>query len=423
MTRLTRCSAWVCSIGLFYLGAAPSPTGAQIRVHPTGVNVNTQGATTAFLTFGGLGDYEPIEAAWCGALVTAAPSIGLRCDPARMFGLLPLRLDRSRLTAGAFTDIMSIPPSVGRRAYQAAAGGEQSDFFYVRRFRSRTAGRPDQYVAVTCRLAGGGARTPLALVDVALAFAGGAFVPLVRQGSAPPELAANVTYTGTGRLTGRWEVVVPGDDLPTERDLLPEASLPLEERPSQRRYTPVGRFSLFLPPNGRVHVPGPDASRLPTAVDGPYYVLLRIEAVTDKEADSDRGAAGAGSGVVAAGAVAGFPLPVLRYVVGSGDGEQPLPEEDRIALLTPSVASVVTAGVTFSWREEPGVAEYRLELRGPNDEALLSALTPGAVPAYRTPPWFAPAVSGPARWRVVALDVRGRAIARSTWREVRLTGR
>ena len=40
----------------------PFAASAQIRVNPTGVNVNMNGATTAFLTFGGLGSYRPVEA-------------------------------------------------------------------------------------------------------------------------------------------------------------------------------------------------------------------------------------------------------------------------------------------------------------------------------------------------------------------------
>src|SRR4030095_9694898 len=96
---------------------ALSHADGQVRVNPTGVNVNTNGATTVFLTFGGLGAYQPVEAIWCGELVSAAPDIGLKCDPGTIFGRLPIRLDQStRSGTGAFTDIMSIPPSVARRA-------------------------------------------------------------------------------------------------------------------------------------------------------------------------------------------------------------------------------------------------------------------------------------------------------------------
>ena len=118
------------------------PCFAQtIAVNPKGVNVNSQGATTVFLTFGNLRDYGPAEATWCGDLISAAPDQGLRCNPASIYGLLPSRYDRSRRSGnGAYTDIMSIPPSVARRAYQAAVNGEDSRFFYVRRFVSTTGG-------------------------------------------------------------------------------------------------------------------------------------------------------------------------------------------------------------------------------------------------------------------------------------------
>ena len=87
-------------------------TEAAIRVSPSEVNVSSQGATTVFLTFGGLTNQAPAEGLWCGALVPAAPDIGSRCDPARTWGRLPLRFDQSRPSGtNGFTDIMSITPS------------------------------------------------------------------------------------------------------------------------------------------------------------------------------------------------------------------------------------------------------------------------------------------------------------------------
>src|SRR4029453_3020494 len=208
--------------------AAPA-LAQEIKVSPKGVNVNSQGATTVFLTFGGLGSHRPAEATWCGALIPAAPDLGLRCAPETIYGALPTRYDQSRRSGnGALTDIMSIPASVARRAYQAAAAGEESRFFYVRRFVS-TSGGPDQFIDVTCRLTGGGARVPFALTDVKLSFAGEALIPFVDPGAGPPPLKAEISYNGTGRLKGRWEVVQPGDAPPEARDLLTEASLPLEE--------------------------------------------------------------------------------------------------------------------------------------------------------------------------------------------------
>ncbi len=398
-----------------------SAARAQIRVNPTGVNVNAQGATTVFLTFGGVAGYQAVEALWCGELIPASPAIGQRCDPATIFGSLPLRYDLAVPSGtGALTDIMTIPPSVSRRAYQAAEVGAVSSFFYVRRFRSLLGG-PDQYVAVTCRMTGGGARTPLSLTDVRVEFIPQATVLEVAEGERPPAWEAKIAYTGTGRLMGRWEIVLPGEDLPTTEDLLTEASLPVERRAGQRRYTQLSRFNLFLPPTGRVVLPGPDPGRLPTAVDGVYYLLLRVEATEDKEGDSDLGAVGAGTGVVAGGAVAGFPMPVLRYMVGSG---QPVvadfsSELGGVTLLAPVAGASLDPAVplTFTWQVPDGAAVSRIEIETAEGEPVLSALVSGAVAGYRAPPWLLERAQRAAiRWRVVATDPAGRELARSAWR-------
>ena len=291
-----------------------------IAVNPKGVNVNSQGATTVFLTFGNLQNYRPAEATWCGDIISAAPDSGLKCNPATIYGFLPARYDHSKRSGNnAYTDVMSIPASVARRAYQAAARGEEARFFYVRRFISTTGG-PDQFVDVTCRLSGGGARVPFSLTDVKLSFINQETQVLFAQAEKPlPPIKAEITYTGTGRLKGRWEVVLPGEELPEEKDLLTEATLPFEERATQRRYTQLSRFNQFLPPTGKVILPGPDVSRLPHNVDGTYLILLRLEASDDREADSSLTAINAGPDTVHSGAVAGFPLPVLRYVIGNAD--------------------------------------------------------------------------------------------------------
>src|SRR5690606_10261608 len=171
------------------------------------------------------------------ALESALPEIGQRCDPATIFGHLPVRHDLSRASGiDGFTDIMSIPPSVARRAYQAAARADASEFFYVRRFVDPTGG-PDEYVTVTCRLTDGGARTPFGITDVRIAFRTKEAVPAITTGALPPPIEARIAFNGTGRLRARWEIVRPGEDRPTAEDLLPEAALPLELRGQQRRFT------------------------------------------------------------------------------------------------------------------------------------------------------------------------------------------
>ncbi|HEY0242648.1 MAG TPA: hypothetical protein VGC52_08285 [Gemmatimonadaceae bacterium] len=412
MRRIAIAAAVCCIAG--------SSARAQVRVNPTGVSVNTMNATTVFLTFGGVGSLVPSDAFWCGELLSAAPDVGQRCDPATIFGQLPERNDLSRVSgAGALTDIMSIPASVARRAYQAAARGETSTFFYVRRFRN-VAGGPDQYVAVTCRLTGGGARVPFALTDVRVAFEPPVTVQHVRPGETPPPLSAVITYNGTGRLLGRWEVVMPGEEPPTDNDLLTEATLPLEERTAQRRYLPVDRFNVFLPPSGRAVLPGPDPRRLPTAADGTYLVLLRIEASDDRESDSDLGAVGAGSGILHNGAVAGFPMPVLRYEVGDGESVAALRAPGRgLALVSPGDSASIAAdsSVVVRWSGEPGAALYRIEFVADEDgSALHQAAVRREVGFYEVPSFVRERAQGRlVRWRVVALSASGSVLRRSSW--------
>lgn len=391
---------------------------AAIRRDPNGVNVNSSGATTVFITFGGLSNQVPTEAFWCGELIPAAPDIGQKCDPATIFGQLPLRYDQSRTSGAVFSDIMSIPPSVARRAYQAAQSGAKSSFFYVRRFTS-TVGGPDEFVFVTCRMAGGGARVPFSLLDVRLAFAKGETVLALKPGAPPPKLAAQILYNGTGRLKGRWEIVLPGDEPPTAQDLLTEATLPPEERALQRRYTQLERFNVFVPPTGRYTLPGPDASRLPNSIEGLYLVLLRVEASDDKESDSNLALAGAGAGIVHSGAVAGFPMPVLRYYVGGGDTG--LAQGGLGAIVPPDGAVLDPAKpVEFSWTEIRHAAAFRLSIEDSTGKVVHSAIVTPGVGLYRAPSWLRDKAGElMLRWSVAALDADGEVLEQTGWRGVR----
>ena len=397
-----------------------SDAGAQVKVNPDGVNVNSQGSTVVFLTFGALHNQFPGEGCWCGELQSAAPDLGLKCNLATVFGCLPARFDLStRSGNNGFTDIMSIPPSVARRAYQSALDGADSRFFYVRRFIS-TAGGPDEFVPVTCRMTGGGARTPFALTDVKLSFAVDKPILIVKADETPPAIKAEIAYNGTGRLKGRWEVVLPGDEPPSEKDLLTEATLPIEERVEQHRYTQLGTFNVFLPPDGQKYeLSGPDSSRLPKTVHGEYLVLLRIEATNDKEGDSNLVVAGAGPGVVHSGAVAGFPLPVLHYYVGGGPDTQPA---GKLALILPDDRAVFERGQTveFSWTDVQTARFYRLEVETLDGKPILSALLLPGTSHYQPPPWIREREAGAIlRWRVVALDEKGAVAMETAWRSLK----
>ncbi|MFN3564834.1 MAG: hypothetical protein ACK4V1_02455 [Burkholderiaceae bacterium] len=411
-----------------------SPAAAVTAVNPFGVNVRASGPTTVFLTFQGLDPGEvAVEAFWCGelqpAVIATNPTLQFPfavqttdpCVPGTVYGRLPLALDRSRpSTSGAianFTDIMTIPASVARRAYQDAQAGLNSAFFYVRRFTGGVGG--DKFVIVTCRMAGGGARVPLALMDVRLAFtAGGAATVLaLERGTPPPRFEARIRYNGTGTLKGRWEVVMPGDPEPTDEDLLTEATLPVERRALQRRFTLLERFEQFLPPTGEAVIAGPDPRRVPHRTDGAYKILLRIEASDDKEADSDTG----GGRIAHAGGVAGFPMPVLRYYVGSGASvEQLAAASTSLRLFAPEADARVKADapLEFSWASGERAALLRLEVQA-EATTVLAALLAADATRYVAPPFAIEAQRGKVlRWRVVALDAGGRTIAGTPWRTV-----
>ena len=406
------------------IGRACVSSHAQtIQVSPNSVNAYSQGATTVLLTFGGLANKRPAEATWCGALIPAAPDLGLRCDPVTIFGRLPQRYNQSRLSGNnAYTDIMSITPQVARRAYLDAVNGNTSTFFYVRRFVS-TVGGPDEFVPVTIRLSGNGARVPLSLTEVKLSWGLGKPVLFVKSGEKLPTFAAEISYTGTGRLKGRWELVKPGELPPEPRDLLTEATLPIEERGTQRRYSEMTRFNLYLPPNGKIVLAGPEAWRVDESLNGLYLVLLRIEASDDKEADTDLASVGAGAGVVHGGAVAGFSLPTLRYYVANGSTPVQLSTLTSANLLLLWPEDQATLGtdkpVDFTWSLVVNAVMYRFEVED-RSTPVISALLPAGVGSYRAPSWFKDKVGNTVvRWRVIAFDQQNNQIANTDWRALR----
>lgn len=397
---------------LWWSGAAQAVT----TVSPNGVTVSSSGPSTVFLTFQGLDPTETsAQAFWCGAVtagvgggsVTAANP----CVTGTMYGVLPARNDQSRISgSGAqrnFTDLMTIPGAVARRAYQDAQAGKSSEFYYVRQFTGGAGG--DRFVVVTCRLAGGGgAGNPLALLDVRLAFqvpGGEAPIFTLARGAAVPRLGATIFYSGSGMLRGRWEVAFPADPVPSNQDLLTEATLPLEQRGQQRRYTLVERFDRFLSPEGRLFLPGPDPGSLPVQADGSYRVLLRIEGNDG---------------------VAGFPMPMLRYHVGAGQS---------VSSLRRSVEAVPAGGVTqalpedgatigasrplqVSWLEVPDAANYRVEFASEKETVFSAIVEPGTT-QYEAPPFLRERPEKTLRWRVLLLGRGGKVTGSSGFRTLR----
>ncbi|MBL8982031.1 MAG: hypothetical protein JNL26_07595 [Gemmatimonadetes bacterium] len=405
---------------------APAVTHAQLRVSPNGINVAAQGATTAILTYSGVPG-AMAEGLFCTEVVPATPATGLRCAPGSILGQLPARYARSTGAIGTVTDVLTVPASVARRAYQSAAAGGAGVFYFVRRFRADDLG--EAFAAVTLRLARGGARTPLAVTDVKLQFLTEDPVQYVATGDVPSEVEAVIRYNGSGRLSGRWEVVYPGEVPPGERERRTEVPPSNDAEFGDRRYTQLSRFNVFLPPTGQVTIPGPDASRLPTLSDGVYYLLLRLESAFDAESPIAGGTIIGEDGPVVeaqgrlAGGAAPFPLPVLSYVVGSGSATTAAPRRAAdLRVRRPAAGSEApAAALRFVWAADGVAAQYRVEVEGPAGERVLAALVPSRNRAYTPPPWFAArAPEGQLRWRVLALDRQGRAIARSEWASFKL---
>jgi hypothetical protein len=356
---------------------------------------------------------QPAEATWCGEITPAAPDIGFRCDPATIFGVLPARYDQSRLTGTRYTDIMSITPTVARRAYTDAVEGNDSRFFYVKHFVS-TVGGPDQFVPVTIRLSGNGAGVPFSLTGVKLLWQDGEkVIPFIKPSDKLPKISAEIRYTGTGRLKGRWELVKPGEELPDRRDLLSEAALPVEERGTQRRYTLLSRFNVNLPPGGRYILPGPENWRIDKSIEGMYLLLFRVEV-----SDAPNSVSNIGGETIATGGVAGFAMPTLRYYVGNSNntGIQQITKNNSSA----DAGANQLLPIVLRWQTVAGARLYRLEIEDRENKKVFSAILLSTSRQYQLPSFVRElAAAKPLTWRVIAIDGAGAVLEESKFAEVK----
>ena len=115
-------------------GAALAPLSFALdSVNPTGVNINRTDTTTVFLSFRGTAGQVSDQAFWCGEITVPANTVTTTnpCVAGTLFGRLPERLDQARPGADTLTDIMTIPPSVARRAVQAARDGVEEDLWHI----------------------------------------------------------------------------------------------------------------------------------------------------------------------------------------------------------------------------------------------------------------------------------------------------
>ncbi|MBL8514570.1 MAG: hypothetical protein JNJ55_11315 [Betaproteobacteria bacterium] len=333
-------------------------------------------------------------------------------------------------------------------------------------------GSPITFVTGSSSNVAGSINDPIVFSDVKLVFGeseSGVTQKFYQQDDAFDTFGAQFYYSGAGVIRGRWEVVYPGDPLPTEIDLFTEASLPAALRQQQQRYFQIERVQQFLPPTGRYFLKGPDPARLPRNQLGQYLILLRLEAVS--------GTAGAGFG----GGSAPFPLPVLEYSLNTGPGgfgdftgggvggfggagykaglrgqgaqggEQaglgdiprgalalensawrygmpgmrgPKLGPQPLAQMLPQEGASIARDrpIELRWTDAPDGASYRVEVETAGGKPVVSAAVKPGVSMYAISPALLDEIPPGTfvRWRVMAFNFSSKKSAESPWRALKI---
>lgn len=388
----------------------PARTGLTSATHQL-IDVALDAPTPISIRYTQAGNDTPLAGQFCSALAIPYPPRGVAdgspCAAGSVLGAAGAAVGfRAAPLTG---EHLVVPESVARLAAQAARASGQGVFYFARRFAS------GQWGVVRLRLTGDLASAALAFTDIRLAFQQGAGqqgIGFFARGQRLPPVAATLRYRGGGLMRARWEVVMPGDELPSPLDLTAEASLDAADRTRQRRYRVLDRIQVILPAVGRGVLPGPDPRLLPNDQYGQYLLLLRIEA-SDSLSDSKGGRAP-------------FVLPVLRYHIGetSGPAASAVASADTIALLPTPMPnpSGDERAVVLAWRAIRQGAIYRLEVDV--DGVLLHAArvrfdSQQETVQYTLPPFVTAGLpSQGTRWRVLALDAEGRPTGISDWRDI-----
>ncbi len=412
----------VCSIMLMsnaWAQVAGPGGGSLTRVSPALADVASTGTSSVAIlyTFSGANALVVGRGGqFCSSLLTGAgggayPPNGVVADSnpcAAPLGFSSSMVNYNPNSSQA-SENLNIPQSIAQQAYQAARTSGNSIFYFVREVTS------GKYAVVQLRLSGGStANAPLALSEVKLAFRpGNQPIAFIQRGQPVPRFGAQLRYRGTGLLRARWELVQPGDSLPSNRDLSTEASLSPQDRARQQRYKLIQAFQIYLQPIGSVFIPGPDPKLLPGDIDGQYQILLRIEVTDALQAD-------------ASGGSAPFVLPVLRYFVGVAGTPSTSPSGDitPITLLAPAAfTDTGTGAVNFQWMPIERAQFYRLEIEENGNLVFAARVRAGGEGSntYQAPPMLRQQATGiRTRWRLMALDAQGRAVGQSEWRGLNL---
>lgn len=277
------------------------------------------------------------------------------------------------VTIATLTERVTVPQQVALRAQ-----AENVNRIFVVRSFDDGGGSSSGNTAVALT---GGLGGEFRLTRIALRFQDGS----VQQVAAPESelgATASITFSGSGRLEGRWEIAQPSSTL------------------GEPRFRSIGVVRRQLVGAGReVQLRSP---RLPTGDTGIYLLRLRI---TNPAPD--------------------FEPPEIGYAISEEIARVPSPA--MIEDLQPPRGMTWEPGMQFGWSGIEGAVAYRVELHerdavderaapvsgvlitAPASEAELSRLALSHLPGGRQY-W----------WRVLAFDARGNVIGRSPLRPLRM---
>ena len=388
----------------------PPPSGIT-RATASLIDVGLNTSTPVSVRYSIAGTDTPLAGQFCSALNGAYPANGVTtgnpCAPASDLGFANPAI--GYINALQTGETLVVPETIARQATQRALTSGNGIFYFVRQFSS------GKFAVVQLRLNANSANSPLAFTGIRLGFKDGAGLQNVgffKRGELLPAVSAMLRYQGAGILRARWEIVGPGDTLPTALDLRAEATLTPLERAQQHRYRVLERVNVYLPASGQTFLAGPVPRLLPNEQYGQYMLMLRIET-----SDSVAGVPGG---------TAPFLLPVLHYYIGESSGPvargKLVPE--TINLVAPQSGARLDndSALTFQWLENEKVSLYRLEIEANGKQAYAARIRPSAqsgINRYTTPPFVAASlVDKVVRWRVVALASDGQFIGESEWRAI-----
>lgn len=313
----------------------PSAAEAVLDVQPRNQMVNASRSTSFFARWStdvGRLSADRNSAFFCLEYLGLAG--GCRADT--ILGRLPARFDRAPDGFVPFFDeTVTVPRSIMQKALQLTRGNPTNALiFYVRRLVPEAGvslglglGVP-VFAQINLRLTGSTAGKSLAFSKVKIFGREPGreevrYVRITDENRDSGEICMEIEYTGSGRVTGWWEVWTRNDPDLREFDRMTEASLPEAQRSQQRRFRQVKRIRVYLNPSGRTKLKLP-YSAIPKTLSGVVLVFAHIEVSRDNRSQVAfaPNARSATQRLIEGGAIASFPMPVLPVRLGLPEREE-----------------------------------------------------------------------------------------------------